>query len=411
MPSNRWGAVAGLVFAMVTRGSHTARLNRFQESDWWRASCMLRGMAPCVQEYMSAQMSRPGFVDIANKDGLDEQRSYIPVQPGAKSRVWGANSSAALPMFEGERRAEVAQRRRYRIPTLPDFEEGANSGVWVVASDPDATITAPAVMPDSGVSGKDVGRSQVKGNAVLPGEVSASRLGDCSWGPLALGESVKSARRPSEKRASEAGYRRCTSRARAPNSRASWFDFDVPQFMASPAWLLRPAIDELRLSKEQQVLPYRFLLASGMLFPTASFRNLAMLTEVIARALEVSAGDGVREWITSRVRWHLVWWSISPGCMMRCFSCMRAARRPVLVGSITRLRQAGSRGRPCVVCSWRRALFLMKLVKRRAGFRLLRGPSWKSPIRGALRPAPRDGWVAVRSGSRLVASAVIDGWQ
>ena len=105
-----WGVTAGKAFAMVTRSSYFARLRWFQKLDWWRVSCMLRGLDSRHQENKSVQRSRPGFVEIADKShsGLRRavrcfggQYSHIPVQPGGKSCVCGANSFAALPMFEG----------------------------------------------------------------------------------------------------------------------------------------------------------------------------------------------------------------------------------------------------------------------------------------------------------------------
>ena len=99
----------------------------FQKLGGWRASGMLRGMVPYAQEDTSAPKSRPGFVEIANKNRFGDQFGHLPEQPGDKSRAWGAKSFAALPMFEGKFRADTAQQRGLRMPTFSDYEKGTNS--------------------------------------------------------------------------------------------------------------------------------------------------------------------------------------------------------------------------------------------------------------------------------------------
>ena len=95
------GVIAGMVFAIVTRASCSARLKWPQKLDCWRVSCLLRGMVPRDREDKSVQKSRPGFVEIANEDCFDEQYDHLPVRPDEKSRAWGVNSFAALPMSGG----------------------------------------------------------------------------------------------------------------------------------------------------------------------------------------------------------------------------------------------------------------------------------------------------------------------
>ena len=124
------------------------------------------------------EKARPGFGGVVNKDGFDEQYGYRPGRPGDKSRFWGINSSAASPMFGGVLREDVAQQRGHRLPAASDFEEGKNSGFWLAIADPGATVTVPAVAPQSAVNVIGAGRFQVKENAVLLGKVLATRLGE-----------------------------------------------------------------------------------------------------------------------------------------------------------------------------------------------------------------------------------------
>ena len=87
----------------------------------------------------SSLKSRPGFDDIANKEGFDDQYGYIPVQPGDMSRVWGASSFVAPPTFGGALQPGVAQQCGYLMPSSPYHGKGTNSGVLLAAADPDAT--------------------------------------------------------------------------------------------------------------------------------------------------------------------------------------------------------------------------------------------------------------------------------
>ena len=65
------------------------------------------------------------------------------------------------------------------------FERGTNSGLWLVAPDPDAALTVPS----SGVATQPVGtgvhEALVRNNAVLLGKLTLVRLGECSSGPEA----------------------------------------------------------------------------------------------------------------------------------------------------------------------------------------------------------------------------------
>ena len=47
------GVIAGMVSAMVTRAPDSARLNLPESLDWWKASCLLRGLESCDQEVKS----------------------------------------------------------------------------------------------------------------------------------------------------------------------------------------------------------------------------------------------------------------------------------------------------------------------------------------------------------------------
>ena len=141
-----------MVFETVTRASYGARLKWFQALGWWRVSRMLRGLRPRAQEDRSALKGRPGFDDIGNKDVFGDQYGHMPAEPGDESHVWGVNSFAVSPMFEGALQPAVARQCGYRMPSPSYHEQGANSGVWPAMADPDATATVPGVVPDAKVA-------------------------------------------------------------------------------------------------------------------------------------------------------------------------------------------------------------------------------------------------------------------
>ena len=78
---------AGLACAMVTRASYSARLKWIQSLDWWKVSCMLRGLEPGDQDVKAGQKARPGSDALVNRGSFDEQYGSIPVQADHKSCV------------------------------------------------------------------------------------------------------------------------------------------------------------------------------------------------------------------------------------------------------------------------------------------------------------------------------------
>ena len=74
------GVFAGMLLAMVTRATYSARLKGRQSLDWRRVSRMSRGLVPRSQEEKSTQRARPGFEGGVNKDGFDEQYGHLPGQ-------------------------------------------------------------------------------------------------------------------------------------------------------------------------------------------------------------------------------------------------------------------------------------------------------------------------------------------
>ena len=131
----------------------------------------------------------------------------------------GGNPFAALPMFEGEFREEVAQQRGYRMLVASDYEEGANSDLWLVVADPDATVTYPGVAPPIAENVVGAGRPEVQNNASLLGAVVVTRFGDRASNPSETQELAKNARRYSERYAPAAGFRLCSSHLAAPDTR------------------------------------------------------------------------------------------------------------------------------------------------------------------------------------------------
>ena len=74
------GVIAGMVNAMVTRASFSARLSWFQSLDWLRVSRMLRGPAPMAPADKSAGEPVAGLEKAVNPESFVEPSGEMPVQ-------------------------------------------------------------------------------------------------------------------------------------------------------------------------------------------------------------------------------------------------------------------------------------------------------------------------------------------
>ena len=276
---------------------------------------MLRVVAPNAQDEKKSPIdTRRGLEKIAGHEAFDRLRGPLPVQPGDKSRVLGANSFAALPMFGGVFHEDVARQRGFRIPVSSRQEWGTQSGLWLAVVDPDAAVTAPGVAPHVKEEAAGLEASTVRANAAIFGKLFAKWFGNCASSDKETQVLVGNALGYADRYALEADFRRCTSRGGIPNSRASWFTRDVPEGIGNAEWRLRddvgasylppffradpyrlaggmPLSDALRGSLGGQGYAYQcaprfsvlaFQPAAVWLTPTASFRNRLTSTEVFA---------------------------------------------------------------------------------------------------------------------------------
>ena len=188
------GAIAGVAFAMVARAPHGSRLKLFQSFHWWKASRMLRALTPSSKTERSPLTGRVGLDNLAHEAAFERLHALIPAQPGGKSRVWGANSFAALPVFGGEFDEEVARQRGYRTPASSRKEKGAHSGLWLAVVGPYATAAVPGGASVGKVVDADLGASGASRNADILGKVYAECLGDCSRSPSDSRDSVANAK-------------------------------------------------------------------------------------------------------------------------------------------------------------------------------------------------------------------------
>ena len=120
------GVAAGMVFAMLTRASFSARVTWFQSLVWARASRMLRGLRPTPPEDVAAGDAVPGFEKIPRPGAFDSHFDHRLVRPGDKFRVWGVNSFVQSPAFGGTVREDIAQQCGYRVTEEPLLAKGAN---------------------------------------------------------------------------------------------------------------------------------------------------------------------------------------------------------------------------------------------------------------------------------------------
>ena len=224
---------------------------------------MLRGLLPSAQEDKKCPMdTRRGFEKVAQHEAFDEQYAHPPVQPGDKSRVWGVNSFALLPMFGGAFREDVAQQRGFRTPVPPSREKRTRSGLGLTVVDPDATATVPDFASRAKEEAAGVEASTAHSNAVILGKLFAKWVGNCTRAGKETQGLVDNALGYAGRCALEAGFRRCASRMGIPNSRASWFARYVPSGVGNAEWYLYEAIGITYLPAFFRVAPYR--MAEGM---------------------------------------------------------------------------------------------------------------------------------------------------
>ena len=88
-----------------------------------------RGLVPAPPVDKYAGETAAGFGRAVNPDAFVEQYGNVPVQPDDKSRVWGVDSSARLPVPGGGVREGLAQQCGYRVPAVTPYEKGAHSSL------------------------------------------------------------------------------------------------------------------------------------------------------------------------------------------------------------------------------------------------------------------------------------------
>ena len=232
---------------------------------------------------------------------------------------------------------------------------------------------------------------------VLAGKVFAGAPSDTD-------DLVKNASRFPESFAPGAGFRRCASRLGVPDVRASWFEFDAPQYIGHPGWLLSEGIALLRLSKEQQVQSYRFagrapaaqslrcalydegsayqfaarasalifFLVSAMLSPSASYCNRGMIFEVSYRVLGVCGmkrvcGSAEKTRYESPGPQRAWEFNAALGHVAGQFGFVLVANKPGQEDAMLQVRAASTQRSRRIVSRGRRRMALLSCKMQRAG--------------------------------------------
>ena len=103
---------------------------------------MLCGLRPTPPEDKCLGETAPGFEKVVDFVVSDAQSGMLPVQPEDKTRVWGVVLFSQQLAPGGKVRREIAEQCGRRDPGAPLYGKGANSGLRLVATDPDAALTA-----------------------------------------------------------------------------------------------------------------------------------------------------------------------------------------------------------------------------------------------------------------------------
>ena len=142
---------------------------------------MLRGLVQNAQDDKTLPMdARRGVEKIAGPKAFDPLYGLLPVQQGDKSRVWGVNSLAALPMFGGVFREDAAQQRGFWTPVSSSQKKGTRSGLWLAVLDPDATVAVPGAVSRVKEEAAGLEASSLRANAALSGKLFAMWSGNCA---------------------------------------------------------------------------------------------------------------------------------------------------------------------------------------------------------------------------------------
>ena len=122
----------------------------------------------------------------------------MPRQSDSETLVRGVNSFASHPLHGGVFPEDVAQKARYRMPSVEALETSLNSGVWAAIIGRGAVVPAPGALREgtgkfAGPTGVEVEGSPVMKNIAALCAVLKWHLGVCSEGLSALCHSAECA--------------------------------------------------------------------------------------------------------------------------------------------------------------------------------------------------------------------------
>ena len=90
-----------------------------------------------------------GVEPVVNETMLDKLHSVAPAGPGGRNRVRGVNSFARLPAFGGKSPQTASDQTGYRAPQSVKREKCVQSGMALVMSDYEASLTTSSVRGNS----------------------------------------------------------------------------------------------------------------------------------------------------------------------------------------------------------------------------------------------------------------------
>ena len=239
------GVLSGMILVAVTRASYSAFVKWPQFIRWSRMSRSYRRFRPAPPAVRAPDERPPkGSLAAANEAAFDKQYGLVLVQPGGQNRVSGVTSRARSPAFGGKASETVSHQAVYRTPKSAKEVACAQSGVFFVMSDYDASLAVPGAQKVGAAPGGKKLAPQVGASAEALGKLFKSRPAERTFDEKASEELAPNVTGRSVIYELERGFKRPSTRLRRDGQRAPVFFPYGPARCTSPARLLYKMFQE-----------------------------------------------------------------------------------------------------------------------------------------------------------------------
>ena len=142
------GVAAGMVFAAATRASWPARLSWWPKFEWEYVSRVFSRLPEIPTEVKGPKecnLPRAGILPIEASLDVARNRFATLAQTDCQTSVWGANSSAVLPVHVGSANPQVGEQSGHCMPTPRVAKSPKGPGLWSAVACQGAMLASPGV--------------------------------------------------------------------------------------------------------------------------------------------------------------------------------------------------------------------------------------------------------------------------